>query len=193
MKKTITFLSLFLLLFLSNRVYPQNFWEQTDGPYGGYVFSLASNSNGHVFAGTYLHGIFRSTDNGENWTRMDNDLTMCEVESFALNSSGHIFAGTSFGIYRSTDNGAGSYGVWRSTDNGDSWTEISNGLPEYNSVLSLAVNSNGFIYAGTAGDGIYRSTDDGENWIQINNGLANTYIWSLVTNTNGQIQKFKTI
>ena len=42
-------------------------WGQTNGPYGGYVSSLAVSPNGsggmNLYAGTSA-GVFRSTDNG---------------------------------------------------------------------------------------------------------------------------------
>ncbi len=41
---------------------------------GLYVYSLAINSNGDIFAGTD-DGIFRSTDNGDNWVQINQGLT----------------------------------------------------------------------------------------------------------------------
>src|SRR3954470_1431481 len=50
----------------------QNFWTQTNGPQGGDGIALARNSAGHLFAGTQGGGVFRSTDNGEIWTGINN-------------------------------------------------------------------------------------------------------------------------
>ena len=47
----------------------QDFWQQTTGPNGGVIRSLAINSTGHVFAGTSGGGVFRSTNNGASWSR----------------------------------------------------------------------------------------------------------------------------
>jgi len=61
------------------------------------VQSLATNSIGHIFAGT-LSGVFRSTDNGENWMDVNTGLTNNNVYALAVNNtSGQIFAGTSGG------------------------------------------------------------------------------------------------
>jgi len=121
----------------------QSFWAQTNGPQGGDGIALATNSSGHVFVGTQGGGIFRSTDNGENWTGVNNGLTATNVRALAINAvSSHIFAGTFSGVFRSTDNG-------------DSWVAINNGL-EFPSVISLAINSSGYIFAGTfEGGGVY--------------------------------------
>ncbi|MEE9441669.1 MAG: hypothetical protein V3V99_03280 [candidate division Zixibacteria bacterium] len=46
-------------------------WEQTNGPYGGLIKSMAVSSNGYISAATYNYGgIFRSIDNGNNWTHI---------------------------------------------------------------------------------------------------------------------------
>jgi len=94
------------------------------------VRALASNSSGHIFAGTYFGGgVFRSTDNGDNWTPVNTGLDCGNIWSLAINPVGTIFAGTA---------GCGT-GVYRSTDNGDSWTLVSTGLTSTD-VAALAVN-----------------------------------------------------
>ena len=116
-------------------------------------------SGGAIFAGIYGDGVFRSTDNGENWTQVNNGLTATFVLSFTTNVSGDIFAGTYFGG-----------GVFRSTDDGETWTEKNNGLIA-TEVRAIAINSNDTIFAGTYGIGMFRSSDSGQNWEKINNGL----------------------
>ncbi len=79
-----------------------DFWEQTNGPFGGTVSSLAINSNGDIFAGTPFGGVFRSSDNGDNWTQINTGLTHTDVNALAINSNGEIFAGTQLGgVFRS--------------------------------------------------------------------------------------------
>ena len=74
--------------------FAQDCWQQTNGPYGGEVQSLAINSSGHIFAGTFRGGIFRSEDNCENWTKITGITSQWSwVKSIAINSSDHIFAG----------------------------------------------------------------------------------------------------
>ena len=152
----------------------QNFWAQTSGPQGGDGIALATNSTGHVFVGTQGGGVFRSTDNAETWTGINNGLTATNVRALAISPVDHIFAGTLGGVFRSTDNG-------------DHWTAVNNGL-EFPFVISLAVNADGNIFAGTfEGGGVYRSTDDGENWTLVVNGLTNTYVTALAINGAGHV------
>src|SRR4030095_14512901 len=111
-----------------------NFWMQTKGPQGGDGIELARNAIGHVFVGTQGGGVFRSIDNGESWTGINNGLTATNVRALAISPVDHVFSGT-FG------------GVFRSTDNGDHWIGVNNGL-EFPFLISLAVNADGDIFAG---------------------------------------------
>ncbi len=138
------------------------------------ITSLAINSNGDVFTGTYGGGVFRSTDNGGSWTHVSNGLANTIILSLAINSSGDIFAGTYGG------------GVYRSSNNGENWIQINNGLTN-NNVSSLAIDSSRYIFAGTHGGGVFRSTNNGGSWTQVNNGLTNTNLWSLAVNSKGHV------
>src|ERR1700733_6934735 len=68
------------------------------------------------------------------------------VNCFAFSGSS-TFAGTSDG------------GVFRSTDNGNTWSSVSNGLPLYTQVTSLATLGN-YIFAGVIGSGVYVSSNN---------------------------------
>src|SRR5690349_12362423 len=74
-----------------------------------------------LFAGTAGGGVYRSTDNGDTWTQIDNGIpgTKTRVNAITIN-------GTTVFI------GASSIGVYRSTNNGDAWTESSAAFPASN-------------------------------------------------------------
>jgi hypothetical protein len=78
---------------------------------------MAINSSGHIFAGTYRSGVFRSTDNGDSWTEVNNGLTNMTVLSLVVNAGGHIFAGTDGG------------GIFRSVQSTTSVKEITSEMP----------------------------------------------------------------
>jgi hypothetical protein len=97
----------------------------------------------YLYAGTSqgsVGGIYRSSDNGNNWTLSLNDAW---ISSFLIIGS-NIFAG-------SVGNG-----VWRSTNYGNSWSQINDGLGSgaYN-VLSLGADDQ-YLFAGTNGSSIWR-------------------------------------
>ena len=178
-------------------------WTQlSDGLPAGYVvFSLAVNGN-TIFAGTYLNGVYRSTNNGTSWEHVGLGTT--SVYSIAANGT-NIYAGSYFeGMYVSTDNGstwtqgnnlltpeavltimfngtdifAGTFnGLFLSTDNGTTWAQTSlNGVR----ISSLAIKGE-YLFAGTA-TGVFLSANNGTNWSKVNNGLTDSSITSLIVN-----------
>jgi ligand-binding sensor domain-containing protein len=114
-------------------------WVQTSGPTGGVVECLAV-SGSSLFAGTHDGGVYRSTDNGANWTAVNSGLTDTPIHALATNGAG-VFAGTDAGVFRSSDNGA-------------SWSAVNSGLTSTD-VHALAVRGTS-LFAGTQGRGVWR-------------------------------------
>ncbi len=150
-----------IFLLFSNLINAQ--WVQTNGPYGGDVRCFAI-SGSNIFAGTIGGGVFLSTNNGNNWSPVNNGLTNPNVYSLAISGS-NVLAGTLFGLFISYDNG-------------NSWTEINN--PVFQTQVSALTIDGTNIFAGTAG-GVFISSDSGITWNQVNNGLTNTQVLSIAT------------
>ena len=180
-------------------------WIRTNGPEASSVRSFAINDS-YIFAGTFGAGIFRSSDDGANWTAVNNGLTCNYIGGLTISGT-HIIAGTdgaeNNGIFLSTDNGASwtgtstgmacvndfvafddtmvlaavDYGLWRSTDNGTTWSTVSSSPL---GVGSLAISGT-TIFAGTIGSEkkVYRSTDKGITWDSANSGLPGKAIFAL--------------
>ncbi|MBN2038110.1 MAG: hypothetical protein JW768_15320 [Chitinispirillaceae bacterium] len=138
-----------------------------------------------VLAGTRGNDIWRSTDNGLNWTKVYNCAGTGSVNDFAFFKN-KVIAGSTFGTYCSYDTGktweevdsppvaissfgfngstllAGTEsGTFISTDNGESWSAINAGLAA-GTIKSLAVCGSNII-AGTT-NGIYFSGNNGTDW-----------------------------
>ena len=124
------------------------------------VVTLAASpsfrEDGIIVAGTADDGIFVSDDGGMNWTAWNFGLL--DYHIFALAFSPNfaqdrtIFAGTESGIFRSQNGGRG-------------WSELS--FPfDAAPVLSLVVDMDGRLYAGTESHGLFTSDDGGLNWQQ---------------------------
>jgi photosystem II stability/assembly factor-like uncharacterized protein len=136
------------------------------------VFLIGSASQFYM-AGNW--GLFRSLNQGANWTRMDTGLSG-EVISMALDpANGNI-------IYAGTREGK----VYSSTNGGTSWSDMSAGLPA-TEIRFLAVDpaDTSKIHAGTGSNGIYRSVGGGA-WISING------IWA-DDQTSTQLTRVETI
>jgi photosystem II stability/assembly factor-like uncharacterized protein len=77
----------------------------TVGTHHGRLFvqTMVATADGHIFAGTYGSGIYRSTNDGATWSRRDSIPATANVQSLAIDDSGYVYAGTTTGIiYRST-------------------------------------------------------------------------------------------
>jgi photosystem II stability/assembly factor-like uncharacterized protein len=174
MKIKLAFILVGLLLVCFSLQAEAQSWEWLNGPYGGDVRALATNSSGHVFAGTMEGNVLRSTDNGANWDILNTGPTaMNPIFALAINqSNGYIFAGSP------------GDGIIRSTDNGNNWTQV---YFLADVIMALAINSSGHIFAGTYSGGVYRSTDNGISWTQKNVGLTGLRIYTLAINSSGDI------
>jgi photosystem II stability/assembly factor-like uncharacterized protein len=133
----------------------------------------ANASKGYLFAGT--SGIYRSTDGGNNWTYKSLPF---KILALVTNGRGDIFAGTE------------GNGVYTSVDDGYSWFPINTGLPggDYSSrtVYSLAINSLGYLYAGTS-RGVYHSIDNANSWSKAGVGLPETSAYSVIVDSSGNV------
>jgi len=76
----------------------------------------AGHGRTDLYAGVMIAGVFRSTDDGANWTNSSSGLTNLFIQSLAIFGS-DVYAGTE-----------GS-GVFRSTDQGAHWTAANSGSP----------------------------------------------------------------
>ena len=176
-------------------------WIQTNGPYGAYVNALA-NSGGSVLAGT-ANGIFRSTNNGNNWSASNTGMNATTINYFTMSEI--LYAGTNNGVYKSTDHGAtwssayeGYYvlsmaaagtlvlastysGLFLSTNNGVDWNQINDGIGDA-TVNSLAIIGNTF-FAGV-GANVYVSSDSGNSWTKSNTGLGSASMTSFTVKSS---------
>ena len=138
-------------------------WVHVPGLGGGGTKSLAVNGS-NLFAGTEM-GVYLSTDNGNNWSAINNNLPETLIWYLKVYDN-KLYACT------------GGVDFFRTTDNGTSWSDL--GLAGEN-IRACTENDSG-IFTGTNDDGVFRSTDDGSTWFQVNNGITNTTIWSLFIN-----------
>jgi photosystem II stability/assembly factor-like uncharacterized protein len=137
-------------------------WTQITPPHSGSISSLVAIEN-TIYAAT-TGGIYRSTDQGANWTPINDGLNSKEIS--ALTADGKT-------LYAAAWNG----GVYCLTDNGANWTQVN--MSEENShlqILTLVINQKR-LYSGAANGGIFCSTDNGISWTVF--GLQDFLVWGL--------------
>jgi photosystem II stability/assembly factor-like uncharacterized protein len=180
------------------------------------IEALVSDTEGTLLAATYSHGVYRSTDNGASWLKVDSLPFL--LTSFTVNSRNEIFAGNSGGfIHRSSDGGVtwstvshglperttfdpilgctkgdtlfvGSfqYGVYRSIDDGANGTR-SKSFGGYAIVKALLCTQRGSILIGTDKAGIFRTSDGGSAWRSVGEGLGRLLVEGIATDAVGDI------
>jgi photosystem II stability/assembly factor-like uncharacterized protein len=106
-----------------------------------------------VYAGT-TKGLYKSTDQGEQWVRIEGSIRDAYVSAIQMDPSQPST------LYLAT-----SDRVQKSEDSGSTWQPKINGL-EATSIRSLQISPSNpqVLYVGTNGGGLYRSTDAGESW-----------------------------
>ena len=126
------------------------------------------DSQGNIFLGT-INGVYRSTDLGESWQKMNNGLGGVHVSTMYIDEHDHLHIYTTYST--TTD------GLYYSTDSAGSWTNIPLTGPFYY-VLDMVVK-NQVIYAMNTLSDFFLSTDMGENWISSNAGISDNSLYSL--------------
>jgi photosystem II stability/assembly factor-like uncharacterized protein len=158
-------------------------------------------AQGHLWGHSGDRGLFKTVDGGERWTKLTNGLpdddrtgatdivmdprdpNVLFVASWERLRQPHRF-----------DSGGPNGGIFKSTDGGESWTKLTNGLPEgetgkiglalhrANPDIVMAIVEHGFQpeervdgepnpqYADMSqlGTGIYRSENGGQSWTYVN-------------------------
>ncbi|NPA45624.1 MAG: T9SS type A sorting domain-containing protein [Chlorobi bacterium] len=125
------------------------------------VIAVDPNNAQVIYIGAPAGGLWKSTDGGQTWTPLTDQLPSLGVSAIAIdpNDSNTIYIGTG-------DDDAGvtpSFGVFKSTDGGQTWTHISASAQTYVSqILIDPTQSNNILFSSDAG--IYKSTDGGQTW-----------------------------
>ncbi|GEM_PF-4588997 len=158
------------IFFLGGTLAQTDYWKFA-GICNDGVLSIASDSHGHIFAGTGGNGVYRSTDAGQSWVNVYNNRD--RVEALAVDSNDFIFAGR-----------------YRSTDEGVTWSDSSfpPGVP-----WSMYTAPNGDLFAGVldvesyTGGLLYWSRDNGDHWTRIDDDLLETIPLSVLQHSSGAL------
>ncbi|MDY0082056.1 MAG: hypothetical protein RBR74_02625 [Ignavibacteriaceae bacterium] len=166
--------------------------SKNNGLSSEFIQSITINTKGHLFICTDGYkNIFKSTDNGENWIKINDGFDANSVDVIYSNKNDILFIGCYSGIFKSTDNGdswfsskqwknisiikkiiidkdgdvfVASDQLYKTTDEGKTWEFLSKDVPDQ--IYSLAIKDS-LVIVGTS-EGMYYSMDNGKNWTKIN-------------------------
>ncbi len=128
-----------------------------------------------IYAGAALGGVFKSTNGGENWQPVSDDVPSLSVGDLVIDpiNPDCLYLGT--GEANSSGDSYAGTGLYRTTNAGDSWEFI--GLPESYHIGRIAIDPidtdrifvavMGKLFGTNSQRGVYRSTDGGNSWEQV--------------------------
>ena len=135
---------------------------------------------------TVQGGIYKTSDGGQNWIRIDTNPPQISVSDLAINpTNSNVIYSAVREMYDHNQQIMYRGGVYKSSDGGNNWIELNSGFGDIENlnVGTLAINPQNpeIIYAGTfdryyhdesTGRGIFKSTNGGVDWTPINSGLS---------------------
>ncbi len=143
---------------------------------GGRTRSLVINpaNPNEMFAGAVGGGVWRSTNAGSSWTRVDDRMGNLAICSMALvpGTPLTLYAGTGEGFYNG--DAIVGRGIYKSTDGGASFQSLAATASwQYvNRIVVSPSNSNVLLAATRSPGGIQRSTNGGASWTQVRSATS---------------------
>jgi photosystem II stability/assembly factor-like uncharacterized protein len=135
-----------------------------------------------VYVGTKGSGIFKTTNGGDQWIDITNNLPTKDIYALSLSQTNSqlVYAGTK------------SSGVFKSTNGGTTWSlslsaAVSNPPFTTKQIMSLVVDptNDRTVYAADWRSGVYRSSDGGSTWQLLTNGLSTRAVIDLAISADG--------
>ena len=133
---------------------------------------------GNLWAPSKERGVYRTTDGGQTWEKVLFVDELTGVVDLAMNPDNPnvLYAATYQRLRRTWGfNGGGpGSGIFKTTDGGESWSELTEGLPDGDKGrigLALAPSNPSTVYATVEHaeeGGTYRTEDAGASWAKVN-------------------------
>ncbi len=149
-----------------------NHWQPVDTLASFPAYAQAFTTIGsNLFAGTGDSGIFRSMDDGINWTSVSSGLHRfhldTSIKTLWIWSLGTVGTDIVSAIYL-TPEGHLSI-VARSSDSGATWSEVSSLNDQFFGSIAFATSGSNLFASNS--DHVYLSSDLGNNWIEVDSGI----------------------
>ena len=141
---------------------------------GGRITDIEGHPNSPetIYLGAATGGIWKSTDNGNNWEYMFEDIDLISIGDIDIdpNNENIIYAGT--GEANSSSFSVIGNGIYKSYDAGETWEHSGLEFSAYIGRIIVDYNNSNRVFAAACGNiftpseerGIYRSLDAGATW-----------------------------
>ncbi len=126
-------------------------WVSTNSP-ANLTCGKVIEKGGFIFVGTDGQGVFRSSNNGNNWESISNGLASLRT-TLLFSTDNYLFSVNQIGSYAT---------IYRSSNSGDTWEPCT--VPYYNYVIGIGVYNNTIWVGYYAENRVYKSTDEGTTW-----------------------------
>ena len=169
------------------------------GGEGWCVHSLAHDpQNADVIYRQDHQGVYKTTNGGDSWARIESGLKMSTLSnehecSFGFASGLDPQSGTAFIVPMEGDSfrfpHGGELTVARTTDGGQNWQPMRRGLPDdcwanvLRGAMALDHHDPCGVYFGTTGGSVYGSADRGGSWSRLSGDLPKILCVEAITNT----------
>ncbi len=160
--------------------------DDTGTEYYDTIFAVAPSplAKGLIWVGTDDGLIQLTRDEGKSWTNV-TPKDMPEWSRVSQIDPSPLDAGTAYiAVDRHQNDDLKSY-IYKTADYGQSWTKLTNGIPEGSFVRAVREDpkKRGLLYAGTE-NGVYVSFNDGGDWRSLKLNLPTTPVHDLVVKDN---------
>ncbi len=149
-----------------------------------WIYAIAGNSSGSTY-----NGLYRSTDQGLNFTTQSTSPNIFGYATAGDDNSGQSWYDLALAVNPSNadDVYSGGINVWNSKDGGANWTIQSqwtfpNNIGYVHADIHDLAFFGGNLYCGSDG-AVSKSTDFGENWTDLTNGIAIMQFYEIAMST----------
>jgi ligand-binding sensor domain-containing protein len=147
------------------------------GDYGGFIGSMNSDKQGHIYAGT--KALFSSYDEGESWNKINDNFSPYSISNLIISDT--VF----FADFEWADcddiNGYSKI----SKDNGKTWVWDTSYDSDVNLYSALKFGNS---YFRGSGNYLEKSTDEGKTWVIIDSTTPNYHhISNIILDKNGNL------
>jgi photosystem II stability/assembly factor-like uncharacterized protein len=144
---------------------------------GGRITDIESHPDSPetIYLGAASGGVWKTTDNGNNWEFMFEDIDLISIGDIAIdpNNENIIYAGT--GEANSSSYSFLGNGIYKSYNGGESWEHSGLELSAYIGRIIVDYDNSNRVFAAACGNlftpseerGIYRSLDAGGTWERV--------------------------